>query len=127
LLKHQEGKKRLQHVYEWKGSGINTKRLFVLVRRYVQNGNLIVGTKFLQSKVPVPIKKELKNRDQQEKTVTAKNIFKNKAEVMESGKTVFIRSKKVIVFPNSAGELVFIKRGRQVTVRYPEASMQRMD
>ena len=78
FAKTSEGKKRLQHVYEWKGSGINTKRLFVLVRRYVQNGNLIIGTKFLQSKVPVPIKKELKKPGPTGKTVTAKNIFKNK-------------------------------------------------
>jgi hypothetical protein len=51
--------KNLSHMYEWKKSGINTKRLFLLNRSSVQNGHLVISTKFLKSKEAVPIKKEL--------------------------------------------------------------------
>jgi len=111
--------KNLSHMYEWKNSGINTKRLFLLNRNSVQNGNLIISTKFLKSKDFVPIKKQLSKPGATGKSVTAKNIFKDKAKIMEAGTPVTINPKKYLVFPGKSGRLVFIKKPNSVIVRNP--------
>lgn len=111
--------KNLSHIYEWKKSGINTKRLFVLNRDSVQNGHLVISTKFLKSKEPVPIKKELLRPGRNGKTVTAKNIFRDKARIMEEGNPITIHPRKYLVFPGKGGRLVFIKKPNSVIVRNP--------
>ena len=111
--------KNLSHMYEWKKSGINTKRLFLLNRSSVQNGHLVISTKFLKSKEAVPIKKELLRPGKSGKIVTAKNIFKDKAKIMEAGTPVTIRPRKYLVFPGKGGRLVFIKKPNSVLVRNP--------
>lgn len=109
----------LKHMYEWNSPGINTQRLFLINRAKVLNGNLVITTTFLKSKKPVPIKKELLKPGQNGKTVTAKNIFRNKAEVMEEGRPVNVISKKYLVFPGKQGKLVFLSRGKSVKIKNP--------
>lgn len=114
-----KGNKNLSHIYEWKKSGINTQRLFLLNRSSVQNGHLVISTKFLKSKEPVPIKKELLRPGQNGKTVKAKNVFRDKAKIMEAGNPVTINPRKYLVFPGKGGRLVFIKKPNSVIVRNP--------
>ena len=66
----------------------------------------------------MPIKPELKVPGPSGKTVRAKNIFRNKAEVIEEGKRVVIIPKKTIVFPVD-GKLVFVPPGHTVVVNNP--------
>jgi len=109
----------LKHMYEWNRAGINTDRLFTVTRDRIAGGNLIVGTKFLKSRKPVPIKKELRKSGKSGKSVTAKNIFKEKARVMEEGRPIRIVSKKYLVFPGREGNLVFLSKGKSVRIKNP--------
>ena len=110
--------KNLSHVYEWRGAGMNTKRLFVLKRKTIQYGNLNIETLFKSSRVPVPIKKELSKPGKTGKRVIAKNIFVKKAEIMEEGKSITIRSKKPMPFWTGT-EIKFVPKGVPVTIRNP--------
>lgn len=108
----------LSHIYEWKSSGINAKRLFILQRKSVQYGNLVIQNKFKPSTTPVPIKKELAKIGKTGKRVTAKNIFRNKAEVMENGQAVTIRTRKPTPIWNGSS-ITFIPKGRTMIIKNP--------
>lgn len=110
--------KNLSHVYEWNFSGMNNSRLFVIQRKSVQYGNLIIATKFKNSKTPVPINKNLLKPGNTGKRVVARNIFIKKAEVMENGQPVTIRAKKPLPFWNGQ-KIKFIPKGTSVTIRNP--------
>lgn len=110
--------RNLSHVYEWNSAGINSARLFFLQRKYVQYGNLIIGTKFKNSTTPVPVNSNLLKPGKNGKRVVSRNIFIKKAEVMESGTPVTIRARKPLPFWSNDG-LKFIPKGRSVTIRNP--------
>lgn len=98
--------KKFHHVYEWGSVGNKDKRLFTIIRSSVRGGNLVISSRFLDSKVPVPVAAKLG------KKYTGSHVFKKKASVMEAGRPIVIIPKrgKFLVFPNKNGELIFTKR-----------------
>lgn len=117
--KTEGGKKFLQHMYEWNKSGINTQRLFKLMRRYVAYGNLSIETKFLKSRVNVPVDKKLLTPGKTGKFVTRRHIFRDKAQVMEAGKPVTINTVRTIVFLSKSKKMVFVPENRKIIIRNP--------
>lgn len=114
-------KKSMHHIYEWNKVGNNSGRLFTLNRTQVRSGKLIVTTKFLDSRTPVPVSPQLRRPGKNGRVVKGGHIFKNKASIMEQGKTVHIQAKnaKALVFPGKDGKIKFIPRGYYVSVRNP--------
>lgn len=110
--------KAMHHIYEWGQVGNKNARLFVIERASVINGNLIINSNFLPSRVPVPINPEMLRMGRTGKVVTAKNIFRDKASVMENGKMVSYRAKKVLAFMGNDG-MAFIAPGTQVNIANP--------
>lgn len=114
-------KNSMHHVYEWNKVGVNTARLFTLNRTGVRGGRLVITTKFLDSSSPVPVSPQLRRPGKSGRVVKGGHIFKNKASVMEEGKTVHIQAKnaKALAFPGKDGKIKFIPRGYYVSVRNP--------
>jgi hypothetical protein len=110
--------KKMHHVYEWGGIGNPTKRLFVLKRESLLGGDMVINSIFLPSRMPVPINPELLRAGKTGKAVTKKNIFRDKAEVMESSRNVSFTAKKVLAFMGSNG-IVFIKPGTTINIAHP--------
>lgn len=110
--------KKMHHVYEWGEIGNSKGRLFVIERSSALNGTLVIGTKFLPSKLPVPINPELLTPGPTGKIVSKKSIFKDKASVMENGNPVSFVAKSMLSFVGSSG-LVFLRPGTQVNILNP--------
>jgi len=110
--------KKMHHVYEWGGIGRPTSRLFVLERSQIIYGNLIISANFLPSRIPVPINPELLQPGRTGKIVSRKNIFRNKAEIMERGTPVSFSAKRVLAFMGNDG-IAFISPGTQVNILHP--------
>jgi len=110
--------KKMHHVYEWGKIGDKSARLFVLERKSILDGSLLISTKFLPSRMPVPINPELLNPGRTGKSVSRKSIFANKAEVMESGAPVSFAAKRVLAFMGNNG-IAFIRPGTQVNILHP--------
>lgn len=114
------GSASLKHVYEWNSAGNKNKRLFRIVRASVRGGNLTIATKFLPSVTPVPIAKELTIPGKNGRRVTARHVFKNKAQVMEDGQplTVTARTAQALAIPTGSGP-IFIRKPRSVVIKNP--------
>ena len=110
--------KKMHHVYEWGQIGQPNGRLFVIERGSILNGSLVINSKFLPSNLPVPVNPELLNPGPTGKIVSKKNIFQNKAEVMESGSQVNFTAKKMLAFAGSEG-IVFISPGKTINILNP--------
>jgi hypothetical protein len=110
--------KKMHHVYEWGNIGNPNSRLFVLERSSILNGNLSVNTNFLPSKLPVPISPALLTPGKTGKVVSKRNIFKNKAEVMEKGSKVSFVAKRILAFADSEG-IAFIAKGKTININHP--------
>lgn len=110
--------KKMHHVYEWGKVGNKTARLFVLERSIVLGGNLLIKTKFLPSKVPVPINPELLQPGKSGKYVTKKSIFAHKADVMEAGTPVSFNAKRTLAIVGNSG-VAFIAPGTQINILHP--------
>lgn len=110
--------KKMHHVYEWGGVGNPSKRLFVLERSQILYGNLVISSNFLPSRVPVPINPELLQPGKTGKIVSARNIFRNKAEVMENGTPISFTAKRVLAFTGGSG-LAFIAPGTKINILNP--------
>jgi len=110
--------KRMHHVYEWGGIGNPTQRLFVLERSRIIYGDLVISSNFLSSKMPVPINPELLKPGRTGKIVSSRSIFRNKAEVMESGTPVSFQAKRVLAFMGNNG-IAFIAPGTQINILHP--------
>ena len=110
--------KKMHHVYEWKQVGNPNARLFVLERLSILNGNLEITSKFLPSKMPVPVPMELTTPNKKGRYVSTKTIFAQKAEVMESGQVVTFSAKKTLAFLGQQG-IQFIKEGKIVNIANP--------
>jgi hypothetical protein len=74
--------KKMHHIYEWNKVGDPLGRLFILERSGILNGKLMISTKFMPSRMPVPIPTELQTPGSTGRSVTTRHIFRNKAEVM---------------------------------------------
>ena len=110
--------KKMHHVYEWGQIGRPEGRLFVIERLGVLYGDLIIGYKFLPSRLPVPIPLELQTPGKTGKFVSSRYIFRDKADIMENGSPVVINAKKVLTFLGSEGQ-VFVAPGTTVTINNP--------
>jgi len=110
--------KKMHHVYEWGKIGSPQGRLFVLERSAILGGSLLITSSFLPSKMPVPINPELLQPGKTGKIVTARNIFRNKAEVMENGTPVSFTAKRVLAFTGGSG-LAFIAPGTKIDILHP--------
>lgn len=108
--------KKFHHVYEWGRLGSPDGRLFVLEREGILNGNLSIKTNFLPSKVPVPQKSGSFSKGG--RSVTSKNIFRYKADVMEKGGPVTFVTSKITNFLGEEGD-VFVAPGTKITILHP--------
>ena len=110
--------KRMHHVYEWNRIGDPLARLFVIERSSILNGDLVISSSFLPSRVPVPVPAELRTAGPTGKMVTSNNIFRNKADVMERGQPVTFDTIRIITFLGSQGQM-FFQPGTRVTINNP--------
>jgi hypothetical protein len=110
--------KKMHHVYEWGKIGQSNGRLFVIERSKILYGDLVVGVKFLSSKMPVPVNPKLLKPGRTGKSVTRKSIFANKAQVMESGTPVSFEAKRVLAFMGNEG-IAFIAPGTKINILHP--------
>jgi hypothetical protein len=109
--------KKMHHIYEWKQVGKPTARLFRLERSHLMGGTVIYS-KFLNSKTPVPVPSELSYPGKNGRYVRSGNIFRDKANVMESGRAVSFRAKKMLAFMGDS-EVRFIRPGTRVNIAHP--------
>ena len=110
--------KRMHHLYEWNRIGNPSARLFVLNKVSMLNGSISIQANFLQSKTPVPINPELLLPGRTGKIVTKRNIFRDKAKVMEEGRPVSYETRSMLAFMGTSG-LSFIRPGTLVNIRNP--------
>lgn len=113
--------KAMHHVYEWGKIGYPEGRLFVINMLSMLGGTLEIGSEFLPSSLPVPINPELQVPGPTGKTVTAQNIFRDKAEIMEGGTAVRFTAKRVLSFMGNNG-IAFIAKGTPVNILNPGGS-----
>ncbi len=110
--------KKLHHIYEWGSVGDARARLFVIERAGILGGSLSINSSFLPSRVPVPVPSELSMPGRTGKSISAKNIFRNKASVMEKGLPISFSSSKVLSFLGTEGQ-VFVAPGKTITINHP--------
>jgi hypothetical protein len=110
--------KRMHHLYEWNRVGNPSARLFVLNRVSMLDGAIVIKADFLQSKTPSPIDPELSSPGPTGKIVTKRNVFRDKARVMEEGKRVSYEAKSMLAFMGTNG-LSFIRPGTVVNINNP--------
>jgi len=110
--------KKMHHIYEWGGVGKPQSRLFVLERTSILYGDLNITTRFLPSKLPVPISPALLTPGPTGKVVSRRSIFKDKAAVMEKGAKVSFAAKRILAFADGQG-LAFIAKGTTININHP--------
>jgi len=111
-------KKRMHHIYEWNQVGVPNARLFIIERSSILNGTMVISNKFLLSKSPVPINPQLQIAGKTGKYVSTKHIFREKAEVMETGRIVSFRARKTLAFMGNDG-INFVKAGKVINIMHP--------
>jgi len=111
--------KRMHHIYEWNKVGFPSARLFVLNKAVLINGSMTIKAEFKPSKTPVPINPELLTPGSTGKLVSKKNIFRDKAQVMEEGRAVRYQAKKMLAFMGSDLGIKFIQPGTTVNINNP--------
>jgi hypothetical protein len=104
--------KSLHHVYEWKKAGNKSARLFKLNKVSEDGLSFKINYTLLPSKSLVPSNNSKR-----------RHVFANKAAVMEEGRPLVIRPKNAerLVFEYE-GEIVFMPKGKSVTVKRPGGS-----
>jgi hypothetical protein len=110
--------KVMHHVYEWGKVGSPRGRLFVMSRMKITNGSYLIQSTFTKSKVPSPVDPELLMPGKTGKYVYPRNIFKNKAEVMEKGLSINYQAKRFQPFVGING-MQFIRPGQRVYIQNP--------
>lgn len=109
------------HIYEWNHVGDPAHKLYRITRARVSGGVLSINSSFLQSNVPVPIDPILRRPGSNGKIVTKSSIFRNKAEMMESGKPskpFSAKNAKALAYVSN-GKIVFVKRPQTRIIRNP--------
>lgn len=97
---------QFHHVYEWKGVGNPSARLFKLNAKNRSGLSFQIGYDFKLSRSAVP-----------SNTSQTRHVFRNKAAIMEEGGPLVIRPKNSerLVF-EVRGSMVFMPKGKSVTV-----------
>lgn len=111
--------KRMHHVYEWKRIGNPSARLFVLNRTNLMNGSINISATFKQSRTQVPVDPELLIPGKTGKFVTRRNIFRDKASMMEEGRPVSYRASRMLAFMGSDMGMKFLRPGTMVNIKNP--------
>jgi hypothetical protein len=111
--------KKFHHIYEWGQVGNNVKRLYKLTKDLSSGSYLKIGASFLQSKTTVPIPAKLLEAGKTGKVVSSRSIFKDKAEVMESGRGISYQARRTLAFLNSSGNIAFIPANKIVDILNP--------
>jgi len=116
----RSSKSEFHHLYEWGEVGKDSARLFKL-KRSVSGSDIQINVILKKSKKRVPIARGLKKQGISGKNVTKSYIFKDKAEIMESGKPIRWIAKNNIVFLKNgkSGPLVFRGRGTVIENKFP--------
>jgi hypothetical protein len=109
-LEAKANPKKYHHVYEWNQTGKAAGRLFFLYKDSNANGKLVVKPGFIKSKTKVPVAPELLMPGRTGKSVASRYIFRDKANIMESGKPIIYRASKNIPIPDN-GQIRFIAAG----------------
>jgi hypothetical protein len=99
--------KMYHHLYEWGSPGVDSKRLFTIEKILGSNKRVVIRAMFQDSKTPVPIPTALRTPGKTGRSVTKKNVFAKKAEIMESGRPVIYRTSKNTPLA-IGGELKFV-------------------
>jgi hypothetical protein len=111
---------KYSHMFEWESNGEPEKKLFVIRRERVANGLMTINIKYKKSSKFVPIPPQLLQPGATGKSVRSRNVFANKAEVMESGKPVSFTTKGYIAFlSKDSGKINFLPPRTFVTIANP--------
>jgi len=120
-------KKRYFHMYEWNSVGNPKKKLYAIKRSGVIGGNLKIDIKFLKSNTPVPIDPILQKPGKKGKSVTKTSVFKDMAQVMESGKPVSFTTKQYIAFVLKGDKKIhFVGPGKTIRNNNPGGTATKM-
>lgn len=113
--------KKYFHTYEWNAVGDNSQKLFKIKRQSLSSGNIKIRIDFAKSKKPVPINSNLKRPvNQNMRSVTKRSVFRDKAEIIESGRPVTFTTKQAIVFfSENNNEMVFLPKRTVVNITNP--------
>lgn len=111
--------KRYHHMFEWGEVSNPAEKLFKITRSKVSGGALDVTFTYKKSKKPVPIPKELQAPGKNGKSVSKLSVFKNKAEVMESGRPVSFTTRNYIAFLSKRGTIQFVPPNKNISIRNP--------
>ena len=110
--------KAMHHVYEWKRVGNPSQRLFILNQTRILGGTFTTEISFKQSRTVVPVDPELLIPGKTGKVITRKNVFRDKARMMELGMPVSFQAKRMLAFMGRDG-IRFIRPGEMVYIRNP--------
>lgn len=102
--------KKYHHVYEWNQIGTEKGRLFFLFRENANSGVLVVKPGFIKSRTKVPVAPELLVPGKTGRTVASRNIFSDKAKIMESGQPIIYRATKNLPMAEN-GKIRFVAAG----------------
>lgn len=115
----RSNKNAFHHVYEWQEVGRESGRLFRIIKRSGSAGAATIYTRFNNSKKQAPIAPALRNPGPTGAVVKRSGVFKDKANVMESGKPVqFITTRTIAFSPNNRG-IVFVPPGKTISIKNP--------
>lgn len=111
--------KRMHHIYEWKKVGVPSARLFVLNRIALMGGNMSINVNFKQSRTQVPVDPEMLIPGKTGKFVNRRNIFRDKASIMEEGRPISYRANRMLAFMGSDMGMKFLRPGTIVNIKNP--------
>jgi len=112
-------KSYFHHIYEWEQVGKETGRLFRLIKKNNGLGSATIYTKFNVSKKRSPISSILRTPGKSGRMVKNSGVFKNKAEVMESGTPVGFITTRTIAFVGKDRNIVFVPSGKNISIKNP--------
>lgn len=112
-------KKSFHHIYEWNEIGTENGRLFRIIKKQGGRGSASIYYKFNNSKKMSPIATNLKIPGRNGRFVSKSGIFKRKAEIMESGKSVKFITTNYIVFNSKKNGITFIPPGKPINIKNP--------
>ena len=118
----KSNKKSMHHIYEWNRVGIDSARLFKLKRNSITENKVTIDIILKKSKTKAPISKVLLKPGRTGKFVKRSGVFRDKAEVMESGRSVSFIATRNIAFASSR-KIIFKPRGTVITIRNPGGRM----
>jgi hypothetical protein len=115
----RSAKSSFHHVYDWNGVGIESSRLFRIIKRQESGGGASIYYKFNNSRKNAPIAPSLTIPGVSGKRVTRSGVFKRKAEIMENGQEVSFTTSRYIAFSPKGGGIAFVPPGKTINIKNP--------